>query len=63
MIPQPVTITNGEVTRLQTGPSRGFWVATGAGIAAVAGLAIWGFVHVHNLQRQNQLPAPQPAMP
>jgi hypothetical protein len=60
--PQPVTIGYADVTAVQTGPTRGFWIATGVGIAAVTGFAIWGFVHVHNLQRQDQLPG-TPAMP
>ena len=54
--PQPVTVMYANVIDLRTGPSHGFWIATGVGIAAVTGLAIWGFVHVHNLQQQNQLP-------
>ncbi len=60
--PEPVIILYSDVTDLRTGPTRGFWIATGVGFAAVTGLAIWGFVHVHNLQQQNQLPM-QPAMP
>jgi hypothetical protein len=54
--PQPVTVMYGDVVDLRTGPSRAFWVATGAGLAAVTGMAIWGFVHVHDLNQQNQLP-------
>lgn len=61
--PQPVTVMYADVTQLRTGASRGFWIATGAGIAAMAGLSIWGFVHVHDLQHQDQLPMPQPGMP
>lgn len=60
--PQPVTVRYADVIDLRTGPSRGFWIATGVGIAAVTGMAIWGFVHVHNLEQQNQLPN-QPAIP
>ncbi len=60
--PQPVTILYADVTAIQSGPPRGFWIATGVGIAAVTGFAIWGFVHVHNLQHQDQLPG-TPAMP
>ena len=60
--PQPVTVRYADVIDLRTGPSRGFWIATGVGIAAVTGMAIWGFVHVHNLEQQNQLPN-QPPIP
>lgn len=61
--PQPVTIRYAEVAEIETGPARGFWIATGVGLAAVAGLSIWGFVHVHNLQQQNQLAyQPQPSL-
>lgn len=60
--PQPVTILYADVIAVQTGPTRGFWIATGVGIAAVTGFAVWGFVHVHNLQHQDQLPG-TPAMP
>jgi len=61
--PQPVTVMDADVTDLRTGPTRGFWIAMGAGMGVAAGMAIWGFVHVHNLQQQNQLPMPQPAIP
>jgi len=54
--PQPVTVNDADVIDLRTGPSHGFWIVTGVGIAAVAGLAIWGFAHVRNLQQQSQLP-------
>jgi hypothetical protein len=54
--PQPVTVVYANVIDLRTGPSRGFWIATGVGIAAVTGLAIWGFVHVHNLQQEDSIP-------
>jgi hypothetical protein len=58
--PEPVTVLYADVIDLRTGPTRGFWIVTAAGVGAAAGLAIWGFVHVHNLQQQNQLPYPQP---
>jgi hypothetical protein len=54
--PQPVTVVYASVIDLRTGPSRGFWIATAVGIAAVTGLAIWGFVHVHNLQQEDSIP-------
>ncbi len=58
--PEPVTVPYADVIDLRTGPTRGFWIFTAAGIGAAAGFAVWGFVHVHNLQQQNQLPNPQP---
>lgn len=54
--PEPVTVMYADVVDLRTGPSRGFWILTAVGIGATAGFAIWGFVHVHDLQQQNQLP-------
>ncbi len=54
--PEPVTIHYADVIDLRTGPGHGFWILTGIGIGVVTGMAIWGFVHVHNLQQQNQLP-------
>ena len=62
--PQPVTVNYADVVDMRTGPTRGFWIFTAAGIGALAGLTIWGFVHVHNLQQQNQLPnMPMPSNP
>jgi len=63
--PEPVTIHYADVIDLRTGPSRAFWIATGVGIGVVAGMAIWGFEHVHNLDQQNKLPnmPPVPAVP
>jgi len=61
--PEPVTVIYADVTDMRTGPTRGFWIAMGAGMGVAAGMAIYGFVHVHNLQQQNQLPMPQPAIP
>jgi hypothetical protein len=55
--PEPVTVRFADVIDVRTGPTRGFWIFTGVGIAAVAGFAAWGFVHVHNLDQQHQLPA------
>jgi hypothetical protein len=61
--PQPVTIPYADVADLRTGPTRGFWIATGVGFAAVTAFAIWGFVHVHNLEQQHQLGNTLPGMP
>lgn len=54
--PQPVTVVYANVIDLRTRPSRGFWIATGVGIAAVTGFAIWGFVHMHNLEQEHSIP-------
>ncbi len=61
--PEPVTVRYAEVIDLRAGPSRGFWIWTGAGLAAVAGTAVWGFVHVHNLAQQNQEQMGNPQLP
>ncbi len=58
--PEPVTVMYADVIDIRTGPTRGFWILMGAGIAAVTGMAVWGFVHVHNLQQQ---PPQLPNMP
>jgi hypothetical protein len=60
--PQPVTIEYADVIDVRTGPSHGFWIATGLGIAATVGFAIWGAVAMHNFQQDHQLPN-QPAIP
>ena len=54
--PEPVTIQYADVIDLRTEPSRGFWIFTGVSIAAVAGFAIWGAVHLHNFQQEHQIP-------
>jgi hypothetical protein len=63
--PDPVTINYADVIDLRTGPSHGFWIVTAVGIGATAGLAIWGFHHVHSLEQQNQIPnmPPFPTIP
>ncbi len=61
--PEPVTVNYPDVIDLRTGPSRGFWVFTGVAIGATVGFAIWGAVHMHNFEQENQLPnmpTPQP---
>lgn len=54
--PEPVTINYADVIDLRTGPTRGFWIATGVGIGAVIGFAIWGAVEMHNFQQDHQIP-------
>jgi hypothetical protein len=61
--PEPVTVRFADVIDVRTGPTRGFWIFTGVGIAAVTGFAVWGFVHVHNLNQQNQEQLGQPLQP
>jgi len=61
--PEPVTIAYADVIRIESGPSRGFWLWTGVGLGAAAGFAIWGVVHMHNFEQEHQLPNPQPVVP
>ena len=59
--PEPVTVNYADVIDLRTGPSHGFWVLMGIGIAASVGLAIWGAAQMHNFEQQHPLPTvPQP---
>jgi hypothetical protein len=59
--PQPVEIQYADVTALQNlGWTHGKVVFLLVGIGAVAGMATYGFVHVHNLENQ---PLQQPALP
>ena len=60
--PEPVTIAYSSVTQLQINAPRSFWIFMGVSLAAAVGLGIWGFVHFHHVEQQNQLP-PQPAFP
>jgi hypothetical protein len=39
--PEPVTVRFADVIDVRTGPTRGFWIFTGVGIAAVTGFAVW----------------------
>jgi len=63
--PQPVTVNYADVIDLKTGPGHGFWIATGVGIGAAVGFAIWGAVEMHNFQQDHQIPnmPPLPAVP
>jgi hypothetical protein len=63
--PEPVTVNYADVIDLRTGPSRGFWIMTAVGLGAAAGMAIWGFVHVHNFQQEHSIPnmPPMPTVP
>lgn len=54
--PDPITINYADVIDLRTGPGRGFWVATGIGIGAAVGFAIWGAVEMHNFEQDHQIP-------
>jgi hypothetical protein len=60
--PQPVTVNYADVIDMRTGPTRGFWIATGIGIGAAVGFAIWGAVAMHNFQQDHQLPT-TPTLP
>ena len=61
--PQTTEIPYSDVAYLRTGftaGQKGFMLAS---IGAVAGLAIWGFVHVHNLSNKQLTPPVLPALP
>ena len=60
--PQTTEIAYSDVAYLRTGFTNGQKVAMIAGIGAVAGFSIWGFVHVHNLEHK-PLPPPMPVLP
>jgi hypothetical protein len=59
--PQTTEIFYTDVVDLRTGGfTKGQTIFMVAGIGAVAGLSIWGFIHVHNLQNK-PLEPPTPA--
>jgi hypothetical protein len=59
--PQTTEILYADVVDLRTGGfTKGQTIFMVAGIGAVVGLGIWGFVHVHNLQNK-PLEPPMPA--
>jgi hypothetical protein len=57
--PQTTEILYSDVEYLQTGWTAGQKVFLIGGLAAVAGGAIYGFVHIHNLENK-PLPTPTP---
>jgi hypothetical protein len=60
--PQTTEILYTDVVDLRTGGfTKGQTIFMVAGIGAVVGLGIWGFVHVHNLQNK-PLEPPMPAV-
>jgi hypothetical protein len=58
--PQTTEILYSDVVYLQTGMTAGQKAILFGGLAAVAGGAIYGFVHIHNL---NNKPLPTPTPP
>ena len=58
--PQTTEILYSDVVYLQTGMTAGQNAILFGGLAAVAGGAIYGFVHIHNL---NNKPLPTPTPP
>jgi hypothetical protein len=58
--PQTTEVFYTDVAYLRTGLSTGEKVFMVAGIAAVAGGTIYGFVHIHDLQNKTLMP---PALP
>lgn len=61
--PQTTEIRYADVAYLRTGFTTGQRIFMIGGIAAVAGLAIWGSVHVHNLENKSLTPPPTPTLP
>jgi hypothetical protein len=59
--PQTTEIPYTDVAYLRTGFTSGQKAILIGGIAAVAGLSIWGFVQLHNLAHQ-PFPPPTPAL-
>jgi hypothetical protein len=58
--PATTEISYADVVYLRTGFTTGQKVAMISGIAAVAGFAAYGFIHIHNLEDK---PLTPPAMP
>ena len=58
--PQTTEILYSDVVYLQTGMTAGQKVFLFGGLAATAGLAAYGFVHIHNLENK---PLPTPPTP
>jgi hypothetical protein len=61
--PQTTEILYTDVQDLRTGFTTGQKVFMFAGIGAVAGLSIYGFVHLHNVENQPLVPPTPPPFP
>jgi hypothetical protein len=61
--PQTTEIRYSDVAYLRTGFTTGQKIFMIGGIAAVAGVSIWGFVHVHNLENKQLSSQPTGLLP
>jgi len=61
--PQTTEVLYSDVAYLRVGFSTGQRVFMVASIGAVAGLATWGFIHVHNLANKPLTPPTAPVIP
>ncbi|MFC5863723.1 hypothetical protein ACFPT7_15555 [Acidicapsa dinghuensis] len=61
--PQTTEIYYSDVAYLRTGFTTGQKIFMIGGIAAVAGVSIWGFVHIHNLENKQLSNQPTPVFP
>jgi hypothetical protein len=61
--PQTTEILYSDVEYLQTGMTTGQKAILFGGLAAVAGGAIYGFVHIHNLDNKPLPTPPTPTLP
>ena len=60
--PQTTEILYADVADLRTGRfTKGQTVVMIAGIGGVSGFSIWGFIHIHNLEKKPLAP-PMPAI-
>lgn len=60
--PNPLLLKYEDVADFPRGGPHGRTIFLFSAIGAMTALGIWGFVHVHDLNQQNQLPA-TPAVP
>jgi hypothetical protein len=58
--PATTEISYADVAYLRTGFTTGQKVAMISGVAAVAGFAAYGFIHIHNLADKSLTPPPLP---
>lgn len=54
--PNPVNVKYIDVANFVRGGPHGTTIFLLSGIGAAAAFTIWGFVHLHNVEQQNQLP-------
>lgn len=61
--PQTTEILYSDVEYLQTGWTAGQKIAFFSGIGVLAGMATYGFVHIHNLENKPLPTPPTPVLP